>query len=201
MLLTVAVLERIKAGKITLVFRRWARPTVKGGGRLRTAVGELRITGIRIVREKDITTADAAAAGFDSRAALLRSVARGQGVLYRIGVAYDGADRRVALREADDLAATEMTALLNRLARMDQRSADGPWTRQVLEIIAGHPRVVSRELASLLGCDRDRLKPNVRKLKNLGLTVSHEIGYTLSPRGRAVLTRLQHPPTASPGPS
>jgi hypothetical protein len=33
-------------------------------------------------------------------------------------------------------------------------------------------------------------KANVRKLKGLGLTESLEIGYRLSPRGRAVLRHL-----------
>ena len=33
-------------------------------------------------------------------------------------------------------------------------------------------------------------KANVRKLKNLGLTVSHHPGYTLSPRGETMLRHL-----------
>ena len=33
-------------------------------------------------------------------------------------------------------------------------------------------------------------KTDVRKLKKLGLTISHDVGYELSPRGRAVLQRL-----------
>ena len=40
--------------------------------------------------------------------------------------------------------------------------------------------------------DRERLafKRDVRKLKELGLTESLDVGYRLSPRGRAVLDRL-----------
>jgi hypothetical protein len=36
-----AHLEGIAAGKISVAFRRWTKPTVKAGGRLRTAVGVL----------------------------------------------------------------------------------------------------------------------------------------------------------------
>ena len=43
MLLRMAALERIVRGEISLVFRRWRRPTVRTGGSLRTAVGVLRI--------------------------------------------------------------------------------------------------------------------------------------------------------------
>ena len=43
MLLRMAVLERIVSGEISLVFRRWRRPTVRAGGNLRTALGVLRI--------------------------------------------------------------------------------------------------------------------------------------------------------------
>jgi hypothetical protein len=35
--------------------------------------------------------------------------------------------------------------------------------------------------------DKLTFKANVRKLKSLGLTVSLEVGYRLSPRGRALL--------------
>jgi hypothetical protein len=39
----------------------------------------------------------------------------------------------------------------------------------------------------LAGRERAPFKLDVRKLKNLGLTESLEIGYRLSPRGRAYL--------------
>ena len=48
-------------------------------------------------------------------------------------------------------------------------------------------RVVSTALAELLGRERPALKTDVRKLKRLGLTESLEVGYELSPRGRAFL--------------
>jgi predicted transcriptional regulator len=42
-----------------------------------------------------------------------------------------------------------------------------------------------------LEVDKVRFKANVRKLKALGLTESLEVGYRLSPRGEAVLRKLE----------
>ena len=36
---------------------------------------------------------------------------------------------------------------------------------------------------------RQAVKADVRKLKTMGLTISHEVGYELSARGKAVLKR------------
>lgn len=44
---------------------------------------------------------------------------------------------------------------------------------------------MSTELARELGTERFAFKANVRKLKRIGLTHSLEVGYRLSPRGRA----------------
>jgi Mn-dependent DtxR family transcriptional regulator len=56
-----------------------------------------------------------------------------------------------------------------------------------LQLIAWHPGVVSTELARQMKMDRPAFKINVRKLKELGLTESLEIGYRLSPLGEAFL--------------
>ncbi len=64
MLLKREVLERIKAGEITLQFRRWTRPSVKPGGTLKTKVGLFRIGRITDMRPEDVSAADARKAGF-----------------------------------------------------------------------------------------------------------------------------------------
>ena len=61
----------------------------------------------------------------------------------------------------------------------------------MLAAIEKQPGVVSQVLAKGLGCERDWLKPQVRKLKNLGLTISLRVGYEISPRGRVVLQHLR----------
>ena len=190
MLLRTAVLERIVRGEVSLVFRRWRRPTVRSGGSLRTALGVLRILDVVPVTEVEISEAEATRAGFPSRTALLEGLGSREGRVYRIAVEYAGEDPRIALRRQDALSDAEIGQIIEKLQRLDARSPAGPWTERVLAAIHAHPGVVSRTLAERLGCERGWLKPQVRKLKNLGLTVSLDTGYELSPRGQAVLKRL-----------
>ena len=136
MLLRTAVLERIVRGEISLVFRRWRRPTVRTGGTLRTGLGVLRILDVAAVEESDVTDADAAAAGYASRATLLADLGARAGQLYRIAVEYAGADPRIALRQQDALSDAAVDDVLRRLDRLDARSPTGPWTLRVLAEIS-----------------------------------------------------------------
>jgi len=77
MLFKQAFLDGIQAGRITLAFRRWQRPTVKAGGTLLTAVGQLSIAGVRPVTLAEITAADARRAGWESLEALREELQRG----------------------------------------------------------------------------------------------------------------------------
>ncbi len=185
MLFTPAAIEGIATGRITLAFRRWDRPRVNPGSRIRNALGVVEIVSIEQV--DTISDAEAHAAGFDTAAELLQLIdkkSRSGGDLYRVGVRYGGADPRHELRASADLDDAEVDMLRTRLARMD---ATEPWTRTYLNLIAENPEVVARELAPLVGMERDPFKIRVRRLKNLGLTESLPVGYRLSPRGRAFL--------------
>ncbi|MEO6012443.1 MAG: hypothetical protein ABIQ30_02515 [Devosia sp.] len=64
MLLKRELLDEIKAGKVSLVFRRWTRPSVKPGGTLKTKIGLLQIGRIDEMDPADVTSADARKAGF-----------------------------------------------------------------------------------------------------------------------------------------
>jgi hypothetical protein len=98
-----------------------------------------------------------------------------------------GPDPRVALREQAELGDADRRAIDERLDRWDAARADGPWTRQLLRLIAERPAVRAPDLAASLGRETLPFKRDVRKLKELGLTRSLEVGYELSPRGRAYL--------------
>jgi biotin operon repressor len=77
---------------------------------------------------------------------------------------------------------------------MDAASKRGPWTRQVLEAIAERPAVSSALLAPDLNWERADFKLHVRRLKALGLTISLDVGYRISPRGAAYLALAAGPP-------
>jgi len=184
------ILNRIATGDITLAYRRWKRPTVKAGGQLKTAVGLLQIESVEVVDENSVTTVEASRAGFESIAVLMSSL-RPEGKLYRIAFQRIGDDPRIALRENDQLTPDRLEELQIRLGRLDQRSSVGVWTMSVLHLIARHPELRAAELAKRSGFEKEWLKTNIRKLKNLGLTESLAVGYRLSPRGRAFLTAVE----------
>jgi hypothetical protein len=180
-------------GSITLAFRRWRKPAARPGGRQRTPVGELAIDAVDPVKVEEVTEADARAAGYPDRAELLGELARyghQDGTTYRIALHLAGPDPRVALRERAEITDDEWEAVGTRLARLDRASRHGPWTTTVLRLISERPAVRAPDLAASLGRETQPFKTDVRKLKEMGLTESLEVGYRLSPRGRTVLARL-----------
>ena len=188
MLLKRATLEGIAEGRITFAFRRWKRPTVRAGGELRTSIGVLGIAAVDRITERDITDTAARAAGYPDRDALLAELnRRPEGDLYRVALHLAGDDPRAALREQDALDDEAVAAIAARLDRFDRSSRRGPWTEAVLRLIADSPGTRAPDLAASLGRETQPFKRDVRKLKELGLTESLEIGYRLSPRGRAWL--------------
>lgn len=192
MLIKSGPLQALAAGLVTVAFRRWRRPTVKAGGTLRTAIGVLAIDAVEAIDPAQLSSTDAHAAGYPSLGALLAELdARGEGDLYRIRLRLRGPDPRLALREQGDLTATEVARLREKLARWDARSERGPWTRAVLHAVRAHEGLRASDLATQLALPKDWLKTHVRKLKELGLTESLEVGYRLSPRGLALLTSLE----------
>jgi hypothetical protein len=184
-------LDGIRAGEITLAFRRWDRPRARAGGRQRTLIGELAIDSVEPVARRSITAADAHRAGHASLKELLAELdARGDAQIWRIELHWAGEDPRRSLREQAELSAGEVDQLRARLRRFDDASHHGPWTRQTLGLIAANPEVRAEDLAASIGREKLPFKRDVRKLKELGLTESLLVGYRLSPRGRALLDRL-----------
>ena len=185
MLFDARTLRGLAEGRVTATYRRWTTVRPRPGSRFTTSVGVVEVTDIAPADAEALTDADAYAAGFEGRAALLVWTAKkGTGELYRIGIRLVGPDPRIALRAAADLDPAEVATLAAKLGRMD-RAADQPWTRQALELIGKHPGVVSTELAAAAGQERSAFKIRIRRLKALGLTESLEVGYRLSPRGEA----------------
>jgi hypothetical protein len=194
--------DGLRDGSITVTYRRWKRLQVVVGNRYRTGGGVLEVDAVTVVDDDALTDAESRRAGYPDRATLVRELDRyPEGDLYRIEFHHAGEDPRAALRQDADLTDADHEAIAARLARLDRVSPRGPWTRAALDVIAAHPEVRAGDLAASLGRDRASFKLDVRKLKELGLTESLDVGYRLSPRGRAVLDRLpaagQRPKTAS----
>lgn len=184
MQIRIGTLQGIATGSITVAFRRWDQPRVRIGGTQRTAVGVVEFMSVERVDAADLTEADAHAAGYTDLPALIAAQI-GDRQLYRVGLRIAGPDPRVALRARSRLSPTGRAEIAARLDRLDRASRRGPWTAAVLDLIAANPGVRAPDLAERMGLETLPFKRDVRKLKELGLTESLEVGYRLSPRGRA----------------
>ena len=177
-------------GSITMTFRRWKRRQVVAGNRYRTPGGIVEVESVAIVDPATVTDAQAVRAGFSSAVELLADL-RGtpETPLYQVAFhRVEGPDPRTVLAESADLDHAAVAEIENRLARLDRASRSGPWTHRVLGLIAAHPGRRAPDLAEMAGTETQPFKRNVRKLKELGLTISLDTGYRLSPRGEAFLT-------------
>jgi len=181
-------LEGVQRGKLSLAFRRWHRPRVKAGTKLRTEIGVVEVVRIEPTMEIEITGRDAELAGYADKQELLQALREyPAGQLFRIQLRYAGADPRIELRNTDALSVEEFEKIRQTLQGYER---SGPWTRQVLELISEHEALVARKLAAQLKLETAVFKRRVRQLKELGLTESLEIGYRLSSRGQAYMRML-----------
>ena len=193
-LLPPKVAHGVADGSVTLAFRRWRRQDVKPGAEFRTVAGVVRVDAVDIV--EDITDEDARQAGWPDAARLRRQLDKvlpdkveGDLPTYRVTLSWAGPDPRVALRESADLTDEDVAEIDARLERLDRASSHGPWTMATLDLIRRRPRTRAPDLAAEMGRERDPFKIDVRKLKNLGLTRSFDVGYEVSPRGLSYLEK------------
>jgi len=181
--------DPIARGEVTVTFRRWKRRQAVAGNRYRTAKAIIEADSVDIVTEGDITEADARVGGYDDVEALIGDLRGTPDLdLYRIRFhVVDEPDPRAALAAAAELRDEDLAEIDRRLDRLDKVSRHGPWTRDTLRLIEQMPAIRAGDLADAVGRERLPFKTDVRKLKNLGLTISLGVGYELSPRGQAYL--------------
>ncbi len=180
------------SGEVSLTFRRWPQPRVRVGGRYRChPIGVLEVDALVQITAAEIGEPDAKKAGFASRAELLEYLASAAAApfgpaspVYRVALHHGGDGDRVAIALDDELSAEDVADLRRRLDRLD---AKGAWTARTFALIDRYPRIAASQLAKRVGRETEPFKIDVRKLKRLGLTQSFEVGYEISPRGRAFL--------------
>jgi len=193
----------IADGSITVTFRTWQRPQAKTGNRYRVGGMSIEAIDVALVPIETITDDDARRAGAADRAALLRRLkidaptphpitgpTDDSPTVWRVEFRHLGQDDRIERRQQVEVTDDQLAAIRARLDRLDRASGGGPWTRATLRLIERYPGVVSTALARHTGQERPAFKLNVRKLKELGLTESLDVGYRLSPLGEVVLRAL-----------
>lgn len=179
----------IADGSITATFRRWKKPQVAAGRTNRTPAGIVDVESVDIVTEDEVTDADAIAAGYPDAVSLVADLRGEPGdAIYRIRFRIaERPDPREELASQSELDQAEVAAIAAKLQRLDRASSFGPWTEATLRLIAANRAVRAGDLAPQLGREVPPFKLDVRKLKNLGLTLSLGTGYAISPRGAAFL--------------
>ncbi len=183
-------------GSIRLTFRQWDKPRVKPGGRYRVhPIGVVVVDALSHVPLREVTDSDARAAGFADKAELLSELGRfakerltAASRVYRVELHHGGEADFVGLAQDEALTDADVAMLVEKLRRLDA-NADTPWTRKTLALISKRPHTAASKLSPTFDLPTLPFKERVRKLKRLGLTQSFEIGYDLTPRGRAFLSK------------
>ena len=184
--------ERMAAGEITVTWRLWKYAHVKAGRTYASGFslgGAIAVEDVREVPAGEITDTDAHEVGQPDAGALIEYARSHSGrtitsdtVLYRVQFHFEPV--------APPKPEYSLEEVAKRLERLDRASRTGPWTLATVRLIEENPGVVSRHLAPDLGMARDDFKLNVRKLKNLGLTLSLPVGYELTELGQSYLDML-----------
>jgi hypothetical protein len=190
MLLPPKVAQGVADGTVTLAFRRWRAQDVTPGQRFTTSAGIVQVDGVVVVDPVAITDEEAVLAGHPHAEMLRKRLATDESwPTYKVTLSYAGPDPRIALRQSADLTDADVAAIDAKLERLDRASSHGPWTMRTLGLIREHPQRRAPDLAEIEGRETAPFKIDVRKLKALGLTISHPVGYEISPRGVAYLAR------------
>ncbi len=181
--------EGIRKSSITLTFRAWKSARAKVGKQYRFgSEGGVEVDAVEEVEISAITDEDAHCSGFTSASELHTLLKKyspeeftPKSTVFRVSFHY------VKISNEPIRVDLSLEEIATKLAKMDHLSKHGYGTKQILEIIAQSPRTAASKLAPMLGLETQAFKADVRRLKKLGLTVSFEVGYELTPLGKALM--------------
>lgn len=185
MLFTKPFKERIAKGEITATFRVWKKPMAKAGGVYNIPpFGAIEVKSVEATTLQKTPAEQAIRAGFADKAAVLAFLKiDSKDPVYIVRFDYLGKDP-VKVPDRSPLEPPELDALTGRLVKI-------PWAQTALTLIRDHPQTRAGDLAPQCDMALPVFKRNVRRLKSMGLTISHEVGYELSERGHQALAALE----------
>ena len=195
MLIQIRFREAIARGEVTLTFRRWKRPQVVAGNTYRTAAGRIVVDAVDVVDPRASPARRRNGPGSRPRAEVVAAL-RGEPDLPDVSHPLPrggGPDPRAELAAtADALDGRRRRARAAASTSRSRELARDRGRRRCLQTIARTARACAPPISPRASGARPQpFKLDVRKLKNLGLTLSLEVGYRLSPRGEAYLAATQ----------
>ena len=177
--------QAIAAGTLTRTYRRWKSPQAKVDGTYNIhPYGAILVTSISQLRLQDASIKDIQQSGFDSANAIAEHLKTSLNeTVYCVHFRYIGTD---AVKQIDTgrLPTIELEAISIKLMRMNKTKL---WTHHALRLVRDQPAKRAADLAPILEMDLPTFKRNMRKLKNLGLTLSLETGYQITARGTQMI--------------
>ena len=94
------------------------------------------------------------------------------------------------IKEKVSLSQSEIDSYKAKLLQMDKYARNGLWTKDILTSIKDNPKLSATQLSLKTGKTKEWLTQSIRKLKNIGLTVSLDPGYDLTPTGKLLMEHL-----------
>ena len=184
-------LEGIKSGNISLAFRKWKKLSVYAGSFVDTSIGILKVGAVKVISLEEITDDEAQSAGFKNAVSLVQLLEQQKdGLIYKIEISFHSENPEIESQEEAEMDKEEFETIKLALDNLDKFSKIGKWTVKTLQVIRENPKMKAADLAVKARKEKEWLKLNIRKLKALGLTISHEPGYTLSAKGEEYLKLL-----------
>ena len=174
----------IAAGEVTTSFRKWHSARVKAGRTYNIPpYGAIQVDKIIRTSVKESSVKAVRQSGFDSKSDLIEYLGIDvKDPVFLIEFRFIG---KASVNQPDTtkLPKDELEHLVTRVSKL-------AWVAQILTLIQQQPQTRAGDLAPQCGMQLDVFKRNVRRLKSMGLTISHEVGYELSTRGRQLVDNL-----------
>lgn len=182
--------EAIKEAKINVTFRPWTTLTLQKNKIYKSSnLGLIKVLDVSFVKLPDLRIDDIKRCGFKNlqefkreyESSVRREVDYGAESAVRIEFEYLGSDIENRRRAMGKVKPLELIDIKEKILSMEAK-AHSSWISKSLHLLHNKGHLSSKALETLLQIPSDKIKQNMRKLKELDLIYSHtQKGYSLTP--------------------
>ncbi|UCG78008.1 MAG: hypothetical protein JSV21_10670 [Nitrospirota bacterium] len=191
--------EGVKEGKITLTFRPWDTLRVLRGKIYRAYnLGLLKVHDVDFRQLASVTLEEAKRCGYanmdefrdDFEALAGREVAFDFERCVRIEFSFIGEDIENYKKAMGDVKDSEIFNIKEMLLKLEQKGTK-QWAIKALQVLKKKETVMPKEMEKPLKLSAEKVKQNMKKLKELNLVMSdNRTGYYITPLGMKILKSL-----------